>query len=269
MEATESRREKAIGSSLEKNSSAIFPEESILNSYKFARPRVYVKNCYESEDSSVLGNLKYISENIGPKSRTPAYNQFIDYQLRAPKSKKGKKVKPKGVSINNIDFSSPTLKLAEFSIGKLPIKALVDTGSTHCLMSVSTFRQLNLSFQPLKIAMKVAGSVLHDNIVGTTSAVITFSAENSEVHVPTDFLIAHTINGYEAILGATILMDPDMVVAITPSHLCFTEEYSSISVPLINAGKDLQANHSQCQKNSDTLHSPMGESEPTLSLIHI
>ncbi len=259
-------------SSLEKSSNATSPEESILNSYKFSRPRVYVKNCYESEDTSVLGHLKYISENIGPKSRTPAYNQFIDYQLRAPKPKKGKKGKPKGVSTNNIDFSSPTLKLAEFSIGKLPIKALVDTGSTHCLIAVSAFRKLNLSFQPLKIAMKVAGSILHDNIVGTTSAVIKFSTENCEVQVPTDFLIAHTINGYDAILGATILMDPEMVVAITPTHLCFTEEYSNISVPLINAGKDLQANHSLCDASNlpvqstdreDTLHSLMSEEVPT------
>jgi dUTPase len=259
-------------SSLEKSSNATSPKESILNSYKFSRPRVYVKNCYESEDTSVLGHLKYISENIGPKSRTPAYNQFIDYQLRAPKPKKGKKGKPKGVSTNNIDFSSPTLKLAEFSIGKLPIKALVDTGSTHCLIAVSAFRKLNLSFQPLKIAMKVAGSILHDNIVGTTSAVIKFSTENCEVQVPTDFLIAHTINGYDAILGATILMDPEMVVAITPTHLCFTEEYSNISVPLINAGKDLQANHSLCDASNlpvqstdreDTLHSLMSEEVPT------
>ena len=102
-----------------------------------------MKNCYESVDTSVVGHLKFISENVGPKSRTPAYNRFLDWMLQPPKPKKGKKVRPKAVSINNIEFASPTLKLAKFSIGKVPIKALVDTGSTHCLMSVSTFRKLS------------------------------------------------------------------------------------------------------------------------------
>ena len=250
-------------------------ENSELNSYKFSRPRVYVKNCYESDDISELGHLKYISENIGPKSRTPAYNQFIDWQLQAYRPKKGKKSKPKGVSINSIDFSSPSLKIVEFSIGKTPIKALVDTGSTHCLLSVDTFRKLNLSFQPITLAMKVAGGVLHDNIVGTTSAVMSFSSEKGEVKVPTDFLIAHAINGYEAIVGATVLMNHETVLAVTPTHLCLTEEYGNFNVPLKNAEKGVQGNHINCEKiptpsisvhgteKVGTIHSHNCEAEPT------
>ena len=41
--------------------------EADLNSYKFARPRVYVKNDYESADASPLDHLKFIASNIGPK----------------------------------------------------------------------------------------------------------------------------------------------------------------------------------------------------------
>ena len=52
--------------------------EADLNSYKFARPRVYVKNDYESADASPLDHLKFIASNIGPKKRTPAYNQLIE-----------------------------------------------------------------------------------------------------------------------------------------------------------------------------------------------
>jgi len=218
------------------------------NSYKFARPRVYVKNCYESAGTSVLGHLKYISENIGPKSRTPAYNQFIDWQLKAPRPKKGKKAKPKVVSINAIDFTSPTLKLAEFSVGKSPIKALVDTGSTHCLMSVSTFRKLsNLSLTPLKVDMKVAGSVLHDNIVGYTNIDISFQTEKGPVAMQLTFLIAHAINGYEAILGATLLMNSELMVAVTPTHLCLTEEFGSASINLVNAENGIQGTLMHCE----------------------
>ncbi len=215
-----------------------------------------MKNCYESEDNSVVDHLKYISDNIGPKNRTPAYNEKIDRLLRPPnKPKKGKKGRPKVVSTNNIDFTSPSLKLAEFSIGKFPVKALVDTGSTHCLMSVSTFRKLSgLNFYPLKIDMRVAGSVLHDNIVGSTTAVILFSSDNGEVEIPINFLIAHAINGYDAILGATILMNPEMIVAVTPTHLCLTEEYGNFSIKLENADRSVEGNHMHCEM----IHIPPG-----------
>ena len=87
--------------------------DSQLNSYKFSRPRIYVQNSYESADTSALDHLKYISTNVGPKGRTPAYNHFLDRQLQISRPKNGKKDKSrKEVSLNNIDFSSPTLKLA-------------------------------------------------------------------------------------------------------------------------------------------------------------
>ncbi len=180
----------------------------------------------------------------------------IDRLLRPPnKPKKGKKGKPKVVSTNNVDFTSPSLKLAGFSIGKFPVKALVDTGSTHCLMSVNTFRKLSgLTFYPMKIDMRVAGSVLHDNIVGSTTAVISFSSEMGEVDIPVHFLIAHAINGYDAILGATILMNPEMIVAVTPTHLCLTEEYGNFSVALENADRSVEGNHMHCEKT----HIPPG-----------
>ncbi|MFN9981707.1 MAG: retropepsin-like aspartic protease, partial [bacterium] len=92
--------------------------------------------------------------------------------------------------------------MASLKIEKLPIKALVDTGSTHCLMSVKAFQKLeNLPFTPLKVHMKVAGSVLHDNVVGSTICMTSFTTSEGEVTIPLTFLIAHALNGYEAILG--------------------------------------------------------------------
>ena len=125
--------------------------DSQLNSYKFSRPRIYVQNSYESADISALDHLRYVSTNVGPKGRTPAYNHFLDRQLQISRPKNGKKDKSrKEVSLNNIDFSSPTLKLASLKVGELPIKALVDTGSTHCLMSVKAFQKLK-NFKKIKI----------------------------------------------------------------------------------------------------------------------
>ncbi|RPH78809.1 MAG: hypothetical protein EHM77_06570, partial [Planctomycetaceae bacterium] len=140
------------------------PLSADCNSYKFARPRVYVKNSFETADISRLDHLKYIATNVGPKGRTPAYSQFIDRQLQITKPARGKKTVKKEVSINHIDFSSPSLKVANFQLLEVPVQALVDTGSTHCLLSVSTFQKLSgLHFTPLKVHMKVAGNVLKDN----------------------------------------------------------------------------------------------------------
>ncbi len=96
-----------------------------------------MQNSYESADISELDHLRHVSTNVGPKGRTHAYNHFLDRQLQLSRPKNGKKDKSrKEVSLNNIDFSSPTLKMASLIIEDLPIKALLDTGSTHCLMSV-------------------------------------------------------------------------------------------------------------------------------------
>jgi len=220
------------------------------NSYKFARPRVYVQNSYESADIKILDHLKYISTNIGPKERTPAYNQFLDRQLQLSRPKSGKKEQPrKEVSINNIDFSSPTLKLVSFKISDKPIKALVDTGSTHCLMSVKTFQTLtNMPFTPLKVHMKVAGSVLRDNVIGSTICDTLFTTKEGEIKIPLTFLIAHALNGYESILGATFLMNPDMTSAITPTNLCLTAEYRNSTIKLETVQKKNQGNFMQCDK---------------------
>ena len=224
-----------------------------LNSYKFPKPRVYVKNSYESAEVPVLDHLKFISENIGPKNRTPVYNEFIDRQLlfsNPMKNLHGKgKKQMKGVNINNVDFSSCSLKLVTFAVQNIPVKALVDTGASHCLMSVKTFQQLKgYLFTPLKVAMKVAGSVLQENVVGSAQIPVTFTTQKCTVVIPLTFVIAKDINGYEAILGATLLMNSEMVHGLTPSHLCLSTEYDSADIPLEVAKRDIEANFLQCEK---------------------
>ena len=104
--------------------------------------------------------------------------------------------------LNNVDFSSCSLRLVDFVVQNQFVKALVDTGALHSLMSVRTFQQLKgIEFTPLKVAMKVAGSVLQENVVGTANIPITFVTQKGTVVVPLTFVIAKDINGYEAILG--------------------------------------------------------------------
>jgi len=221
-----------------------------LNSYKFARPRVYVKNDFKSDSIPILDHLKFISENVGPKGRTPVYNEFIDRQLQISNPRKGKKSnKLKEVYINSINIPTSALKLVQFSIGEHPIKALVDTGSSHCLLSVNTYQKLSgVAFTKLEVDMRVAGSVLHNNVIGSTPVVVTFQSEKGEVQIPHTFLIAHNINGYEAILGSTILMDEMVVLGLTPSHLCLSEDYGGNRVALETVTKKVQGNFMQCEE---------------------
>ena len=229
--------------------------DSDVNSYKFSKPRVYVKNCYDSVEVPHLDNLKFISENVGPKNRTPTYNQFIDRQLSlsTPSNRKsdGRKGQRKAVNMNNVDFSSCSLRLVEFVVQNQPIKALVDTGASHCLMSVRTFQQLKgIEFTPLKVAMKVAGSVLQENVVGTANIPITFVTQKGTVEIPLSFVIAKDINGYEAILGATFLLNAEIVSGLTPSHLCLSADYKSADLPLEVAKRDNEANFLRCEKTN-------------------
>ncbi len=58
------------------------------------------------------------------------------------------------------------------------------------------------------------------------------------------------LNGYEAILGATFLMNPDMTSAITPTHLCLTPEYRDSSIKLETVQKKIQGNFMHCKQTT-------------------
>jgi hypothetical protein len=104
-----------------------------------------------------------------------------------------------------------------------------------------------LPFTPLKIHMKVAGSVLKDNVIGSTTCITSFNTSNGEISLPLTFLIAHALNGYEAILGATLLLNPEVTAAITPTHLCLTTEYNNSTIQLETVQKPVQGNFMQCE----------------------
>ncbi len=69
----------------------------------------------------------------------------------------------------------------------------------------------------MQMTMKVAGSTLKNNIIGSVDLKIQLQTDGEKPFSHTmNFLIAHHINGYECILGANFLLDPLLVMAITP-----------------------------------------------------
>ena len=165
-------------------------------------------------------------------------------QMAKPGNRKKEKITE--VSLNSIEPNA-TLKLIKFQIKELPVKALVDTGSSHCLINSAVFQKLpHLKFTPQKIHMKVAGGLLRDNVIGSTTITLTFTSDTGSVDVPLKFLVAHATNGYEAILGATMLLNPSVVSALTPNSLCLTTGYQSSTIALLDAVNPVQVNFLQC-----------------------
>jgi hypothetical protein len=100
--------------------------------------------------------------------------------------------------------------------------SLVDTGSSHCLISTETLKNINnvKNFKIISMNMSVAGATLTDNIVGKVTFVMRLlSIDGIFLSYSQEFLFAHNINGYEAILGANFLLNPKIPAAITPHSL--------------------------------------------------
>ncbi len=91
---------------------------------------------YENLDTFAL--LSDISLMVGPKERPPQHVALLDELLS--KSAKPKKLKP--ASLNNKEDDPTFLKSINLTIDQKPISALMDTGSTHNLLSHAMFQTL-------------------------------------------------------------------------------------------------------------------------------
>ena len=221
-----------------------------LNSYKFAKPRQYIPNEYPSAGLSCLDRLKELSTQVGPKTRTPEYNDKLVRLLQASKPKRPlKKRKEPKVALNSVSAGS-NIRLTQFGLDELKLQALVDTGSTHCLLSVEQFHKLkDKSFRALKLNMRVAGHVLTNNIIGKTTLPVEFSLPGGKtLSVFVDFLIAHATNGYKAILGADFLYNTKLISSITSSHLVTSPELGSHNIPLTEQSDSPECNLIQIKR---------------------
>ena len=204
-----------------------------LDSYKLAKPRFYTPNDFQDQGETILDRLNYLSAHVGPKGRTQQYNDGLTRLLQLSNPRKIKKKKPVQVAINTIS-TGPNIKLIDLHFKNFKVAALVDTGATHCLISADSYQKLeNVPFMPIRLHMKVAGHVLKDNIIGKAQIPVSFETkEKTAITLYIDFLIAHVLNGYDAILGADVLMNEELLTAITPTSLILTENYKNAVIPL-------------------------------------
>ena len=164
--------------------------------------------------------MKYLAQNVGPKDRTQSYKDSVTRLLQLSKPKHIARDKQYIVSVNSIN-TGPTVKLVSLDFDAFTVSALVDTGSTHCLISAEQYQQLSsIPYIPLKLHMKVAGHTLKDNVIGKAQLPVKFKTVSGDSLILfLEFLIAHALNGYDAIIGADFLMNEEILAAITPTVL--------------------------------------------------
>ena len=215
------------------------PPSCVLNSYKFNKPRVYVKNDYPYTVKSQVDLLRDTSLLLGSKERPQSYNEYMNALLTfskkvSSKSKRGSLKKT--CVVNSLSIPSGSMKMLDVTIQGIPFQSLIDTGSTHCLISVESFKRLgNQIFTPINMIMKVAGSALKNNIIGSIDLQISIVTDGPKPFVSVlPFLIAHNINNYEIILGADFLLNPLYVMAITPYNIVLFERNETVSASFVS-----------------------------------
>ncbi|MFO0006990.1 MAG: hypothetical protein ACK559_38330, partial [bacterium] len=114
--------------------------------------------------------LSDIARQVGPKERPLTYQDFLEETLR--KSIKPKKAK--AAVLNSIETDPVYLKGINLSIDEKKMVSLMDTGSTHYLLALSTV----------------------------------FETTTGTVVLPLTYLVAHKLNGYHSIIGAQMLTNP-------------------------------------------------------------
>jgi len=214
------------------NKETFFEENDVseLNSYKFPKPRMYNPNNYvsknEMDTAELLSNIAML---VGPKERPAQYVEFLTNTLK--RSIKPKKAKP--AVLNNLETDPVYLKGINLSIDKKSMSALMDTGSTHNLLAYDVFQTLqNRQLTLVNMDMKVAGATLSNNIVGKVQLNTVFHTTTGTITIPVPYLIAHKLNGYQAILGAELLTNPRVIKATTPFHIHLNESFNNAVIPL-------------------------------------
>jgi len=180
------------------------------------------------------------------------YDNYIDKSINEYKMKR-KNAEIKQECLNNIQFNSnfggKSLKLLTVIFGNEKISnCLADTGSTHSLISKKCFdrlkKSLDINYQCTMRDMSVAGGTNVSNIIGET--ILKFhicDANNELIEFETDFLVAIDVNGYDIIIGSTLLNNENVTDSITPKSWRVLDDNMIKEIPLHDASSN---NESEC-----------------------
>ncbi len=107
-------------------------ETCTLNSYKYAKPRIYVKNTFPDTDKKQLHMLRDTAILLGTKNRPAHYNEYLNTLLSVSKklSPKGKLKRSKKVcKVNSLSLPTGSMKMLDVKVEGIMYQSLIDTGS--------------------------------------------------------------------------------------------------------------------------------------------
>src|SRR5450830_889040 len=113
-----------------------------LNSYKYSKPRIYVKNNYPPLNCPQTELLRGTALLLGSKGRPCYYSEYVN-SLLGIKSKARKKKVTKTVVLNACTLRNGKMKLLTVNFPNASVTALIDTGSPHCLLSAEAYGKLS------------------------------------------------------------------------------------------------------------------------------
>ena len=146
-------------------------------------------------------------------------------------------------SLPNVDSflisstSNGPLKVVDMKIENANFRTLVDTGSSHSLIQQSAFNELKGTWptQDGTFTLSVAGKTHDKAVTKRVTLVIKFvSVDGETIEIDHEFMIVRAdINiGYDAVIGAGLLQDPNLTRAIAAAHWEIYYEGNRKVIPL-------------------------------------
>jgi len=210
-----------------------------INTNQFSFSRQYVPNNYKSEDTYLYNIAQDLCLKNTPGSQKCAepancIQRILNNIADENKGKQRKKQKVQvmnnshhfndntTITLNYSHTNSP-LRYIPFCIQDTLITALVDSGSSHSLISEKALKTISPSiydFTPLSLNMTCATGTIKNNITGTVLLKPEFVMKSGNLLIhPHHFLVCKNIANFQAILGDPFLTDTNLVPNLTPNIL--------------------------------------------------
>ena len=221
---------KTVEAEIEHNARLNTPE---MNSMKFAKPRKYEPNNFESKYKFDLEDrIHILSDRVDKHIHFDEEEdeffekaaQFVtahgttkllkrnDKQIEK-KKENNKKYANQGIKTevesNNIELTSGTFRMIEVGIKNQCYYALVDTGASHSVINESIVFQQNIKYEPTKMKLSTANHENDtNNVTGKIEVPIIMKDERNKDKVFTvKLLMMKNTNRFSVILGADVLFN--------------------------------------------------------------
>ena len=234
-----------------------------LYSMKFAKPRNPVINDFPPLGLSDLELARiWVQRSLG---QDPYYDDYIakkvdSLTLDKREREKQKRIGKKEMSeINLLDNQPQTLSYISLHINQseLPVLALIDTGASRNLCTISITRLHNVTITPRTVLLRTANGVSRDLIKGTCCLNIKFTDYSGATWSKIlPFLVATSLNNHQMILGSPLLRNSiiagptfilphlDELHCIPLFHKSKANETNNIAVSLYDITIEPQTAHS-------------------------